>query len=604
MKLAYGNTHALGRCESDAFLTDEAVVADSLGVEQPLADAAIDSDDGERWNRALWALAFDWFRADGVDATLVDGISAGDIGGAEAAQTIFLPAARAVLGAGRRAAQLGASEVVTAVSSRGGPIFGRIEALQCDAFEAAVRTRLPGATVGSRTEGNDERDDRLVAKYARVRDPDWLAPLPRARLAAARLADAAINTAAAPRRRGRSGLLVFEYNPTRSLALRLLEDPPHGTRLVRYGYGPPDILPTLRAGAGSVLAVGAPARLTAPAARRRIEEHLSSEAVQARLAIDDVPLAALLAPQLARMAERYCAFVADAAPRFRRALERRRIDAVVVPFDSPPLARLLVRVAQAMDIPTLVLANGLMADDFQAECMTADWGLAWCEPIATRYFARRPQGNTEVVGNPKADVLRAAHPPRPRNTQQRILVGSFTYSPADVNCRRSDSESFLAEVLEGIRRSGAGSRASVTVKLHPADPPDHYEAILTGFRDLDVSVVGSGDVTDLFDTADVYVTTYSTSLVEAAAVGLPIVYYRINDQHLHPPFAGDEFLEPRTAATPESLARLLDATDRDASLRAVESLGRFAETYLGRADGGSVERVVEAVRRARDAVGS
>ena len=89
----------------------------------------------------------------------------------------------------------------------------------------------------------------------------------------------------------------------------------------------------------------------------------------------------------------------------------------------------------------------------------------------------------------------------------------------DLNCRRGDSERFLEEVLAGIARSAA-REAEVVVKLHPADRPGVYAHVLE--RHPGVSVVASGDVVDLLDGFDVYVTTYSTSLLQAGMVGVNI----------------------------------------------------------------------------------
>ncbi len=72
----------------------------------------------------------------------------------------------------------------------------------------------------------------------------------------------------------------------------------------------------------------------------------------------------------------------------------------------------------------------------------------------------------------------------------------------DLNCRRSDPETFLDDVLEGIRTS-TSARSRVTVKLHPADEIAYYGEILSKFRELDLEVVSHGDVTALFDAADV-----------------------------------------------------------------------------------------------------
>jgi hypothetical protein len=164
----------------------------------------------------------------------------------------------------------------------------------------------------------------------------------------------------------------------------------------------------------------------------------------------------------------------------------------------------------------------------------------------------------------------------------------------DLNCRRSDPETFLESVLEGIRRSTLKD-ARVTLKLHPADELAHYSEILARFNDLAPDVIVNGDVTTLYDRADLYITTYSTSLIEAAAAGLPVIYYRVNPQRLHPPFSGDPFIEQRTAASPGELSAILD--DAPTGFASKEERLDWAERYLGPLDGRSVERILSAVER-------
>jgi hypothetical protein len=200
-----------------------------------------------------------------------------------------------------------------------------------------------------------------------------------------------------------------------------------------------------------------------------------------------------------------------------------------------------------------------------------------------------------VTGNPKADAQRAV---RPRHddpaTLRRVLVGSFTFSPVDLNCRRSDSEFFLRGVLSGIRDSRLARGAGVRLKLHPADRPAYYRSVFAAIPEVPVQIVTEGDVVGEFDTADIYITTYSTSLLEAVARDLPVIYYRVNPQRLHAPFSDDPFLEARTVHSAEELAALLD----DPALReplAPEVRDAWVQRYLGATDGRSTERIERAI---------
>jgi hypothetical protein len=366
-----------------------------------------------------------------------------------------------------------------------------------------------------------------------------------------------------PRRRG--SLMILEYNPTRAFARTYAARHPR-LRVVHHNLPRGDLLSAIAAGDRVGVPARPPGAPTAYAFSRTVE-------------VDGIDLWPIVGETLLSIAGRHAAYLEHAVPAYRRQLERWDTRAVVVPFDTPPEARTLVRVAQSLGIPTFVLSDGFKADDFTVEGASADVALCWSESMAEHYFSRWPQRRTIVTGNPKAE-RQLEHRVAPRTPAQRILVGSFTFSPVDLNCRRSDPERFVDEIVEGIRT--ALPSAAITLKLHPADEPAHYAR-------HDVSIVASGDVVDMLGEHDVYITTYSTSLIEAAAIGLPVIYYRVNPQRLHPPFSGDPFLEARTAGTPGELAALLASPPS-----AGTDVRAWSERYLGPASGAS-ERVADAI---------
>ncbi len=149
-------------------------------------------------------------------------------------------------------------------------------------------------------------------------------------------------------------------------------------------------------------------------------------------------------------------------------------------------------------------------------------------------------------------------------------------------------------MLGGIRNSRLARGAAVRLKLHPADRPDYYRVVFEAVPEVPVQIITQGDVVGEFDTADIYITTYSTSLLEAVARDLPVIYYRVNPSGCTPPFADDPFLEARTAHSAEELAALLDDPGLREPLRpAVRDA--WVQRYLGATDGRSTERIERAI---------
>ncbi len=220
-----------------------------------------------------------------------------------------------------------------------------------------------------------------------------------------------INAVAAARGRRRAeSLLVYEYNPTNAFAEQYGAGTRRRLRLAVAGRLARDLSQIIRRADRLVVP---PRAVAAPAAgddhlsvlARYIREH--DDAYRERFRLRGVDFWPLIRERLLEVVSGYEAFVAGAASPWRARLRRDRVRAVVVPFDSPPEARLLMSVAQAERIPTFLVNDGFKADDFSMDGMTIDHVLAWSQALAENYYRARAGTPAVVTGNPKADAQRA-----------------------------------------------------------------------------------------------------------------------------------------------------------------------------------------------------
>lgn len=595
MEVVYAN--CFGAPERDLLITDELGVAQaaSEGVVKVLADERYDADLAQSVNARLAELAYSWTRlGDGPDPSLRDGVAAADLAGNEALSTLLLPAARGVLDA--RALLQVPSAVTVALPQTSDARFDRVERIIGEGFAAASGLHVDFVTVA------DSRNDALVAKYSLTRNPVFASQDTSRAYSAAVMVSGAINTLSRIRGRGPMRALVVDYLPTAAFArvYRARGGGPLG--LVRLGFGLRDIGTMILAGDRALAPLSGRSAARSDAG---VQSALAAYAechrddLRARFTVAGVDLWEIVGRRMVELASEYSRWMGPRIRRVRHAFSAGRVKAVLVPFESPPEARLVLKLAQALEIPTLVINDGWKGDAHQRDGMTADRALAWSQAIARDYFSRRPEGRpTVVTGNPRTDVSprRSRAVSRSHSEALRsVLVGSFTFSPTDLNCRRSDPERFLTEVLAGIAASRRAHEARVIVKLHPADRSQNYRESLERFEQLDIELRHEGDVLDLFEQADVYVTTYSTSLLEAAAAGLPVAYYRVNRQRLNVPFSeDDETMASRTASSSEELAVLLDDVVRLA-LPDSEAVASWVREHLGPTDGLCSDRVAEAL---------
>src|SRR4051794_17155496 len=117
MQIIYANCLLGGRERGDVLATNEPLVAASTRLPVIVPDAHFDVDEAQALNERMSELGFSW--AGDPDPTMVDGISAADLGGVEATQTILLPAVRGVLEADAILAEARPSKLVTVVAESG-----------------------------------------------------------------------------------------------------------------------------------------------------------------------------------------------------------------------------------------------------------------------------------------------------------------------------------------------------------------------------------------------------------------------------------------------------------------------------------------------------
>lgn len=575
----------------DLLVTSEILVARGGGAF--VADVHVDQTAADTANRLLAESAFGWARLQGGgDASDVDGVSIADLAGREALNLVLMPAARGVLEARAVLAEHEAPDELTLVVPDGPVAHAAVETVAAEAFAHALHELAGRQLTVRRMTSSDPRNAVLVAKYALVRNP---APFGERGTAGRWMTRALCVLLDRAARRRSAAVLLHQYGPTAAfadvLAARGVDDP----ALIRFRFAPSDIARMLRSRQGALSPFGGRPRPSHIGADLRAFAAGHPELLARRLTVAGVDLSPVAVPRLIALAEELAPWATARVPEVRRYLRRRRVATVLVPFDSAPEPRLLVRAAQAEGVPTVLVNDGWKGDDHQPEGMIADRVCALSSSTAERYFAaRRPNTPVTVTGDPRTDL--AARPERTATGRgaglRRILVGSFTFSPVDLLCRRSDPETFLDEVLTGLAAAEQARRARITLKLHPADRAEVYTDVLTRHADLDVHVVSTGDVSELFPATDLYLSTYTTSLLQAVVAGVPIAYYRVNDQRLHAPFGGDEVLERATASSPAELTELLQAG------RALRDPGSaWLERYLGPNDGRCTDRLLAEVRR-------
>lgn len=274
--------------------------------------------------------------------------------------------------------------------------------------------------------------------------------------------------------------------------------------------------------------------------------------------------------------------------RLRSACSSRRVKAVVLPFDSPPDARMIVHAARESGVPILVIQHGLANEPNEPDKTLADAVAVWSE-TDLRELRKRTSALIEVTGNPGLATAPAGNQQlRPTADQRHALV---LVEYASRLSTRTDSRVSMRHVTTALRALAAARPGSaVIVRPHPAEhEPQIFETLATDYESLDVSVDTSSPIAALIGAADLCVGAVSTATLEAAVADVPVILLNVTGHVARWPFDGSTAVP--VARTAEELADLIRCVLASGS---VPGKAEMTQALGVRPD--AVERVVDLIR--------
>jgi|GEM_PF-4055081 len=251
-------------------------------------------------------------------------------------------------------------------------------------------------------------------------------------------------------------------------------------------------------------------------------------------------------------------------------LRSQKIEAVLLPFDAQPQARILILAARKVGIPTIVVQHGMMAlaqeHCDQPELTFADHALVLSQADADDLIRRFPQKSPRVTGCLQLDQIAPA-PANLRTDRLKVLV--LGLCPSGLFDTSTDSADFMRQVVEGLNHFE--SQISVTFKMHPADSLKRYDQLMPLLAPrFPWTMQTTGSLHALLAQADVVISCVSTGVGEALAMGRPVVFIPPPHRIIPTGFLSDRNGLP-TAHNADQLASLLKP--------AIDDLPGYLRTY-------------------------
>ena len=256
--------------------------------------------------------------------------------------------------------------------------------------------------------------------------------------------------------------------------------------------------------------------------------------------------------------------------------------------------RVLIETARRANVQSMGIQHGIPGEPNGHSIVRVDTLAVWGTATEPWYRALAPQSAEFVVtGNPRFDAL-AGRPlaPLPQGPFTIVVCTGFM---SDFSVGASELENLLmidavlawAEGHDGVR---------VVHKMHPGEEPEYYTAAARslGWSQRRLTTVREPILYDVLEQSHVLVAAYSTTVLEALALGTPaIVFDAIVQRKLLPL---DRVPGVTIALSIDELAGALDRHragprfERDA-LRSSAALGE----YISQLDGRATERVATLV---------
>lgn len=271
-----------------------------------------------------------------------------------------------------------------------------------------------------------------------------------------------------------------------------------------------------------------------------------------------------------------------------RYLNRHPISLEILIANVGQLAMLVDSVARARGVPSYLIINGLLLSEFLDEAKYATVINSYSKSIRDHYF--RGMENIVCLGDPRMDSYATAPAKRINRDFPTVVIGASAFNNLDLNSYVAVEFEFLYQVLTAIRKlTNSKRKFRVVLKVRANNYSELYRRFAQEyFPGVVDSIVDQVPMRTVLDKADFFISIYSQTLFEASCLGIPVVYHKVDQEFLDPPFDGSsEIVTTRDILGLEQA--LLDFLS--GSRRFDPFLDKMVmEKYIGPLDGNNLER--------------
>lgn len=250
--------------------------------------------------------------------------------------------------------------------------------------------------------------------------------------------------------------------------------------------------------------------------------------------------------------------------------------------------RLIMHYCKNNNIPVFMVINGLLNASFLHDAKDSDWVNCYSESIKKEYFG----GSERAVplGDPRMDSYALAAARQINRDVPTIIIGAAGFDPTDLNAYLAYEFDFLFDILTviaALRKAGRNNK--IVLKVRANGYASLYRSLIDEyFSELDVQIEQDMKFRKVIEWADLYVSFYSQTVFEASALGIPVIYYKKDQQFLHAPFdSGSELV---TAHDQTELKHCIEQFYAKDNIYDTFGKREVMEQYIGMLDGNNTKR--------------
>jgi UDP-N-acetylglucosamine 2-epimerase len=254
--------------------------------------------------------------------------------------------------------------------------------------------------------------------------------------------------------------------------------------------------------------------------------------------------------------------------------------------------------ARYRDVPTLCLQHGIWRPLMQAAALlpyhevpvVGDYARKMLQPTAadhTRFGLTGHSLYDDLAESADASELRA------ELIGAREHVVTVTTQPIEVRLCESEQRWWLTALAEACERLNA----MMVIKPHPQDDEmlSRYRRMSERMPGVRLMPHGEAPLKEIIAASDLLVTRFSTTAIEAALIGVPVMTVNLSggpDQYPYTEEGAAMGVSDYDEIAP-TLRRLL--TDTGARNRILDSQNVFLDRHVGPRDGGATRRIAETI---------